>query len=99
MPELFTHWSFWYWVGGAIVAIAAILLIAILIVARSIAREAERALDAARRIQENTAPIPGLAGALEVLVDIHDVAGAVEAKTRLLAGVLHGEPGGARSER
>lgn len=93
----FASWTLWYLVGGAVVAVAALLLIAILLVARGIEREAERALEAARRIQENTGPIPALSGALETLLAIHHRTGAIAEKTEALAGILHGEPGGARN--
>lgn len=90
IPELFTSWGFWYAVGAAVVVVAATLLIAILLVARSIAAHATRALEAARRIEENTKPIWALADALDTLVTIRRVAGSVAEKAGLLAGVLHG---------
>lgn len=99
MPEVFTSWAFWYWIGGAVVALAAILLIAILAVAASIGREAERALAAARRIEENTAALRELSGALESVEAIHAGARAVAEKTAALAGAVHGAGGGAEVAR
>lgn len=99
IPELFTSWTFWYIVGGAIVVVTAALLITILLVARSIASHAERVLEAAWRIERHTSPIPAVDGALETLIEIRRVAGGIAEKTEALAGLLHGEPGGARAER
>lgn len=96
IPEPFTRWGFWWAVGGAVVALAAVLLITVLVIARGIAAHAERALAAARRIEANTKPIWALAGALETLVRIREAAVAIAQKTGTLAGTLHGEPGGAR---
>lgn len=98
IPELFTSWTFWYMVGGALVVVAAALLITILLVARSIEKEAERALEAARRIQARTAAIRSLAGALESVQELHRRAEAIAAKTEMLAARLHGEPGAAPRE-
>lgn len=50
-------WTLWWGVGGAIVLVAALLLIWILLAARGIEREARRALGAARRLEANTAPL------------------------------------------
>lgn len=99
VPDLFLSWSFWYVVGGAVVVVAAVLLIAVLLLARGIAHHAERALTAVRRIERNTASIWGLADALETLEEIRDTGLRVAEKTDALAGLLHGEPGGARTER
>lgn len=99
VPELFGSWTFWYVVGGAVVLVAALLLIAILVVARGIAGEAERALAAARRIEANTGAIPALAGALDLLLDIHDRARGIADKTDALAGIVHGAPGGAEARK
>ena len=99
IPELFTSWTFWYVVSAAIVVVAAALLITILLVARSIASHAERVLEAAWRIERNTLPVPAVEGALDTLVEIRRVAGRVADETESLAGLVHGEPGGARAER
>lgn len=99
MPELFMNWGFWYAVGIAIVLVAATLLIAILLAARGIEREAVRALAALQAIEGNTRAIWNLAGALEGLEKVRDLGGAVEAKAAHLAAALHGETGAPKVER
>lgn len=96
MPELFLSWGFWYAVGGAIVVVAAALLITILLTARSIEKEATRALEACREIERNTTAIWGLSDARDTLEEIRGHADGVEEKTGLLAGILHGEAGETR---
>lgn len=96
MPAYVSTWGFWFAVGGAVVLVAATLLIVILLVARSIEKHATRALDAARRIEENTRPIWALAEARESLEAIRDTVEAVEEKSDLLLRTLHGAGGGAR---
>lgn len=97
MPELFLSWGFWYAVGGAVVVVAATLLIVILMTARGIEEEATRALEAARRVEENTAAIPTLSGARDTLERIRGHVDAVEEKTGALVGALGGDAG-AREE-
>lgn len=98
MPEIFLSWGFWYAAGGAIVAVAAILLVAILLVARGIEKQAARALAAARRVEEGTRPLWKLQGALETLEAILHRGAAIRAKTSALADSLDG-PAPAESER
>lgn len=98
VPELFLDWGFWYLVGIAVVLIAAALLITILLVARSIAGHAERALAAGARIEENTRAIWALQDALEGMRTIHERAGAVEEKAAFLADAVHGEGAAPRTE-
>lgn len=93
MPEIFLEWSFWYIVGGAVVLVAAALLITILLVARGIEKEAARALEACREINESTMPIWKLEDARERLEHIRDGALDIERKAEFLAGTLHGETG------
>lgn len=91
-------WTFWFAVGGAVTVVAAALLVAILLVARGIEKEAARALRAAERIRGNTQAIWTLGPALELTRRIRDLVEAVEAKAAALAGTVH-EPGGsARKE-
>lgn len=91
-------WAFWFVVGGAVTVVAATLLIAILLVTRGIEREAERALDAARRIRENTKPIWLLDTARDVLMRVRDSVEAMEQKAKTLAGTVHDAGGSARRE-
>lgn len=94
IPELFTRWGFWYAVGAAVIVIAATLLVAIVLVARSIDREARRALEAVRRIRENTEAVWALQPVLRDVEAIHRHAQAVAETTEELAGAVHGAPGG-----
>lgn len=55
--DLYRLWVLWLVVGGALVVVAAALLIAIAVVARGIEREAGRARRAVERIRESTRPI------------------------------------------
>lgn len=101
MPDLAFQWSFWYLVGGAVVLVAAALLITILVLARGIAAEAVRALEACRTAEAHTRSVRDLAGARETLESIRDHADAIENAAGTLAGALHGEAGSVRggSER
>lgn len=99
MPDVFTQWGFWYVVGGAIVLVAAVLLVTILVLARGIAAEAVRALEACRVAERNTRSIRELAGARESMEAIRDRAGGVAATAGALAESLHGEAGARRLER
>lgn len=94
MPSVFLEWSFWYIVGGALVLVAAALLVTILLVARGIEKEAARALRACRDINENTNAIWELEDARERLEQIRDGAMAIEEKAGLLARTLHGGAAG-----
>ncbi len=95
VPELFTRWEFWYAVGGAVVVVAATLLVAIVLVARSIDREARRALEAVRRIRGNTDAIWELEPVLRDVEAVHGHARAVAEATDGLARTVHGSLGGA----
>jgi hypothetical protein len=55
--DLYRLWYLWLAVGGAIVIVAAALLVTIWLTARGIRREALRALRAVERIREATQPI------------------------------------------
>lgn len=94
MSDLFTSWTFWFVVAGALVVVAATLLIAILLVARGIEKEASRALAAGARIKTNTDALFALGAARDALEDLRGQVLSVEAKTALLAGAVHGEAAG-----
>jgi len=55
--DLYRLWYVWLVIGGAIVVVAAALLVTIWLTARGIEREALRALRAVERIRESTQPI------------------------------------------
>lgn len=94
MPEIFLSWGFWFAVGGALVAVAATLLVTILLAARGIEREATRALEACREVEANTRDVWELDGARDTLEEIRGHVDSLEAVTGELAGVLHGEEEG-----
>lgn len=73
--ELWRSWWLWMGVAGAIILVAAVLLILIWSTARGIHAEALRALRAAERIRANTDPIWALA-------TTNEVAGAMLATTQ-----------------
>lgn len=93
MPDVVGTWGFWFTVGAVVVVVAAGLLITILLVARGIEKEARRALDAARRIEENTLPIWALGGARDTLKAIRSHVESVEGKAGILARTVHGTGG------
>lgn len=99
MPDLFFEWGFWYLVGAAVVVVAAALLVTILLVARGIEREATRALEACREIEENTRAIWDLADARDTLEEIRGHVDAIEELTGHLSGVLQGGPRAEEVER
>lgn len=96
MPEIFLSWGFWFTVGGALVAVAATLLVTILLVARGIEEEASRALEACRKVEARTGAVWDLDGARNTLEDVRGHVDSLEWVTGRLAGAFHGEEGGAR---
>lgn len=87
-------WGMWMAVAGGIVLIAAALLIAIWLTARSIYAHALRALKAAEAIRVNTLPIWELQTTNEVAEGILGAVQAIEGKGGKLARALqqHGRP-------
>lgn len=94
LPELFTNWIFWYVVAGAVILVAAALLIAILLVARGIEKEASRALAAGARIKANTDALFLLGGVRDAMEELLGHALTIEAKGAHLAGAVHDEAAG-----
>lgn len=86
-------WGLWMGVAGAIIAIAAGLLIAIWLTARAIYAHALRALKAAEAIRVNTNPIWELQSTNEVAVQLLATVQAIEGKGGALARALqqHGQ--------
>jgi hypothetical protein len=85
-------YSIFYWslaVAGVIVLIAAALLIAILIVARSIRDHAQEALVAAERIADDTAVIWKLDESNHVAEEILATVESIEAHGGRIADALH----------
>lgn len=88
---LYSLWSLWLAIGGAIVVVAATLLIAILMTARGIEREALRALRAVERIREATRPVWLLDDTNRVSDDLLAAARDLETHGAEIAATLGGE--------
>ena len=100
--ELWAQWRLWLGVAAAVVVIAAALLIAIWLTARSILAHAVRALNAAEKIRERTLPIWELQTSNEVASGLLETVRAIEVKATLLADALEshaGAAGGAGGDR
>lgn len=91
--DLWAAWRFWLVFAGLIVLVAAGLLIAIWLTARSIVAHARRALAAAERIRENTEPIWALQTTNEVAEDLLATVQAIELKGGRLAAALESHAG------
>lgn len=92
---LWSAWGLWLIVAVVVVLIAATLLVAIWLTARSIMSHALRALAAAESIRENTLPIWELQTTNEVGSQILETVQAIEAKGGLLAAALESHAGAA----
>lgn len=88
--EIWASWRIWMGVAVVVVLIAASLLVFILVTARAILKDAVRALAAAERIRQNTAPIWALETTNDVAAEIRDTVKAIEGKGGALAGALSG---------
>lgn len=88
--DLYRLWVLWLVVGGALVVVAAALLIAIAVVARGIEWEAGRALRAAERIRESTRPIWALDDTNRVADDLLAAARDIETHASEIARSLGG---------
>ena len=86
--DLWAAWWVWMGVATVVVLIAATLLIVIWMTARGIHREALRALNAAGKIQTNTAPIWALATTNEVGGQLLVTVQHIEAAGGALAAAL-----------
>ena len=86
--ELWGAWRLWMLVAAAVILVAAALLVAIWLTARSIAGHARRALRAADAIRANTRPIWELQTTNEVAVDLRDTVRAIETRCAALVDAL-----------
>ncbi len=92
-------YEIWYWslaVAGIVVLLAAALLIAIILVARSILKHAQQALEAAEHIAEDTKVIWALADSNRVAGEILSTTESIEANGVRIVEALH-EPQAAAS--
>jgi Tfp pilus assembly protein PilN len=94
--ELWAAWRLWMLVGGAVVLVAAALLVTIWLTARSIADQAGRALRAAEGIRDNTRAIWELQTTNEVAEQLRDTVRGIETKATKLVEALesHAAAGG-----
>ena len=86
--ELWAAWRLWMLVGGAVVLMAAALLVTIWLTARSIAAHAARALRAAEGIRDNTRAIWELQTTNEVAGQLLATVRSIESHGTALAGAL-----------
>ena len=91
--ELWATWRLWMIVAGAVVVIAAALLITIWVTARSIRAHALRALAAAERIREQTQPIWALQTSNEVAGGLLETVQSIEKKGGALVEALESHAG------
>ena len=81
-------WNLGFILGGAIVIIVAVLLIAILLVARNIRRLAAEALSMAGEIETATAPIWGIGAANDIIREMAIAAKSIESRVKTMAAAL-----------
>ena len=88
--DLFRLWYLWLAIGGAIVVVAATLLVTIWLTARGIEREARRALAAVERIRASTQPVWKLDETNAVAEDLLAAARDLEAHGGVIVSALGG---------
>jgi predicted polyphosphate/ATP-dependent NAD kinase len=93
--DLYRLWYLWLAIGGAVVLVAASLLVTICLTARGIEREARRALAAVEQIGAATRPIWQLDATNQTAEDLLAAARDLEAHGTAIAAALGG-PGPAR---
>jgi len=94
--DLFRLWFVWLAIGGAVVVVAAALLVTIWLTARGIEREARRALVAVKRIDAATKPIWKLDDTNRVADELLAAARDLETHGAEIASVLGGPGPGQR---
>ncbi|HUF38234.1 MAG TPA: hypothetical protein VMN57_06915 [Anaerolineales bacterium] len=87
--QLFSYWYLWLGVAAVVVFIAAALLLAILITARSIETGAGIALDLVREIRDNTQVIWALEETNQTATDLLGGAEAILGNAGEIAQALH----------
>ena len=97
--QLWAAWRVWMIVAAVIILIAAGLLVAIWLTARSIHAHAVRALKAAERIRQNTLPIWEIQTTNEVAGRMLETVQAIEAKGGALAQAVSSAVASRPSER
>lgn len=87
--QLLSAWYFWLAVSAVIVVIAAALLLAVLSVAKSIARGAGSALKLVKQIRENTQVIWALQDTNRLAAELETGANALLSNAGEVAQALH----------
>ena len=88
--DLFRLWYVWLVIGGAVVVIAAALLVTIWLTAQGIEAQARRALASVERIRTATAPIWQLDGTNQVADELLAAARDLETHGGMIASSLGG---------
>lgn len=88
--QLWSAWQLWMGVATIVILIVASLLIIIWVTARTILKDAGRALNAVEAIRAQTQPIWALEQTNLAAEDILSAVQAIEAKGALLARALQG---------
>jgi hypothetical protein len=86
--EIYGWWYLWLGVAGVIVVAAAVLLIAIIVLARQIGALAATGLAVVEQIEQNTKPIWQLNATNHVAVELLGGAQAIEGNAVAIAGAL-----------
>jgi cell division protein FtsB len=87
--QIYDWWLIWLGIAGAIVVIAAALLITIVVLARRIASLAATGLAVVDQIEQNTKPIWQLNATNHVARQLLDGAQAIEGNAVAIVGALH----------
>lgn len=97
--ELWNAWGLWMAVAGAVVLVAAALLVTIWLTARGILAHARRALAAAEQIRANTQPIWELQTTNEVAEGLLAAVEAIAEKAEGIVMALASPAGATRAGR
>lgn len=89
--ELYSIWGWSLGIAALVVLIAAVLLVVILLTARSILRHAQEAEDAVERIADHTQIILALDETSQIAYDINGTTGHLEDQTERIADALQRE--------
>lgn len=86
--DIYGWWFFWVGIAGAVVAVAAALLVTIVMLARQIASLAATGLAMVEQIEQNTKPIWQLNATNHVARQLLDGAQAIEGNAGAIVGAL-----------
>lgn len=89
--ELYSVWGWSLGIAALVVVIAAVLLIAILLTARSVLQHAREAETAVQRIAEHSQSILSLDETSQITYEIRDTAGQIEGQSERIAEAFQHE--------